>query len=201
MPTLGITGGLASGKGTAAEAFAGLGADVIDADRIAHQLIGGGGPCVDEIRRIFGDQVISGGAVNRPALARVVFADRAELSKLEAIVHPEVRRVMQSRIDEIRKSDPDKVIVIDIPLLFEAGMEDMVDISIVVRCEERQQLARATEALKIAKQDALLRIQSQMPLKEKEQRADIVIDNTGSKLELTKEVKRIWQKVQSTQGR
>lgn len=201
MPTLGITGGLASGKSTAAAAFAELGAEVIDADRTAHQLMSANGPCLEDIRQAFGEQVIRDGAVDRPALAKIVFADRTQLRRLEAILHPEVRRVMQSRIDAIKKADPDKVIVIDIPLLFEAGMEDMVDKSIVVRCEHEQQLTRATQALNIAKQDALLRIQSQMPLEEKEKRADIVIDNTGSESELTNEVRLIWEKVQPTQGR
>ncbi len=201
MPTLGITGGLATGKTTAAEAFAGLGAVVIDADRIVHELTGAGGACVEAVHKAFGDGVIQDGAVNRAALAKIVFTDRRRLKELEAILHPPVRRLMQAKMKEIKKEDPGQVIVIDIPLLFEAGMEDLVDTSIVVRCDEEQQIARATQSLKIAKQDALLRIQSQMSLAEKVKRADIVIDNTVSKSELKNEVKSIWQKVQQIQGR
>lgn len=195
MPTLGITGGLASGKSTVAAAFGELGAAVIDADQIAHELMARGGTCVSAISDQFGEDVIDDGAVNRRALAKIVFADRSRLRELEAIIHPAVEERIKSRIEEIEKAQPGIVIVVDVPLLFEAGMEGMVDKTIVVRCDEEQQIQRAGVALKITKQDALLRIQSQMSLEEKAERADIVIDNKGSKSELINEVKLIWQKV------
>lgn len=201
MSTLGITGGLASGKSTVAQAFAELGAEVINADQVAHQLMVNGGSCVDAIESEFGHEVVQDGAVNRRALAGIVFSDADRLKKLESIIHPVVRRVMEEKIDAIHQVNPKALIVLDVPLLFEAKMQDLVEVIIVVRCDQAQQVQRAAESLKIAKQDALLRIQSQMPLDEKAQRADIVIDNTGSKQELINEVKLIWQKVQPIQGR
>ena len=131
--------------------FQDLGATVIDADKIAHGLISAGGACVEPVRKAFGDDVIADGAVDRPALANIVFADPKQRQELEAIIHPEVRRVISERIAQIYKEDPDRVIVIDIPLLFEARMEDLADMAVVVGCEEEQQLQRATESLKIAR--------------------------------------------------
>ncbi|MBZ0165753.1 MAG: dephospho-CoA kinase, partial [Candidatus Omnitrophica bacterium] len=169
--------------------FCDLGAALIDADQIVHEMLAPGGMCVTAIGKHFGAGVLENGGVNRRALAKIVFYDQDLLKELEAIIHPEVKRIVQDRIRAIRDTQPERVIVLDVPLLYEAKMEHMVDMSIVVHCKQDQQILRAIEALQITKQDALLRIQSQMPLVEKIKLADVVIDNTGKKMELINEVK------------
>lgn len=196
MFIIGITGGVATGKSTVAKMFARLGAKIIDADKIVHDLIKPNGKCVSRIKKEFGSNIIFEGGINRKALADIVFKDKAKLKKLESILHPRVRSNIKEIINDFYKKGFKGVVVLDVPLLFESNMNRNVDMTIVVKTSRDTQIKRAVKNLKITRQQALSRIKSQMPLKEKIQMADVVIDNSKSKNETTKKVKRIWLKVQ-----
>ncbi|MBP9853908.1 MAG: dephospho-CoA kinase [Candidatus Omnitrophica bacterium] len=192
MFIIGITGGLATGKSTVSEMFAQLGAKVLDADKIAHGLIGRNGKCVEKIKKTFGQDVISKGAVNRKALADIVFNNTAKLKKLEAIIHPQVRLNVKERLKELKKKKFKGIVVVDVPLLFEAKMDRDMDMTIVVKTRRDIQIQRAKKSLNLTQQQALSRIKAQMPLNKKAKLADMVIDNSRSKKETSKKVKKIW---------
>lgn len=196
MFIIGITGGVATGKSTVAKMFARLGAKVIDADKIVHELIKPNGKCVSRIKKEFGSSILIEGGINRKALADIVFKDKASLKKLESILHPRVRLNIKEEIKKLKKKRFKGVVVLDIPLLFESNLNRNVDMTIVVKTSRDTQIKRAVKNLKITRQQVLSRIKSQMPLKEKIKKADVVIDNSKSKNETTKKVKRIWLKVQ-----
>lgn len=196
MFIIGITGGLATGKSTVSRMFARLGAEIMDADLIVHDLIKPKGKCVAEISKIFGAAVISGGGVDRRALAGIVFNDTAKLRKLESILHPSVRLMIKERLKELKKKGFKGIVVLDVPLLFESGIAHDVDMTIVVKASRDIQIQRAVKNLNLTKKEALLRIRSQMLMREKVRLADVVIDNSRSKTETNKKVKQIWLKVQ-----
>lgn len=196
MFIVGITGGLATGKSTVSGMFARLGAKVMDADKIVHDLIKPGGKSVSQIKKTFGPQVVSEGGINRKALAEIVFKDKTKLKKLEAILHPRLRSIIKGELKKLKKNGFKGVVVLDVPLLFEAGMDRQVDMTIVVKTSRDSQIQRAVKKMNITRQQVLSRIKSQMPMKEKLQRADVVIDNSKTINETTKKVKQIWLKVQ-----
>ncbi len=195
MLIIGLTGGLKTGKTTVAKMFRRLGAHVIDADAIVHESLSVNGACVKAVKAQFGERVLTrGGSVNRKALAEIVFQDDSRLRDLEKIIHPHVRRVMRAQISEYKRTDPDGVIVLDVPLLFESGLDKLADITVTVKATRALQVERAMRDLGISQAQALKRIRQQMPMTEKVRRSDVVIDNRSSKSETQKKVKQIWQK-------
>lgn len=195
-----MTGGLKTGKSTVAQMFVNLGAQLIDADKIVHQFLEPRGECLSEIRKIFGEAVINHqGGVDRKALAKIVFSDHQQLKKLEQIIHPKVRLEFKKRIEQIRQTNPDAVVVMDVPLLFESEIDWNVDLIVVVKATQEIQIKRAIKDLNISETQALQRIRSQLPMAEKVKKADIVIDNRLTKEETQKKVKQIWQKYQLNQ--
>ncbi|MGE0267668.1 MAG: dephospho-CoA kinase [Candidatus Omnitrophota bacterium] len=196
MFIIGITGGIATGKSTVSRMFAQLGAKVVDADRIVHALLKPKGKCVARIKKIFGPDVILGGGVNRRALAEIVFNDAVKLRKLESILHPLVRSMIKMQLKGLRNKGYKGVVVLDVPLLFESEMDRDVDMTIVVKTSRDIQIQRAIKNLNLTKKEVLSRIKLQMPVKEKIRLADVVIDNSKSKIETNKKVKQIWLKVQ-----
>lgn len=192
MLVVGLTGGLATGKSTVTAAFAGLGAKVIDTDKIVHKELRRGGRCHAPIIRAFGTRVAGNNGIDRKKLAAIVFNDRRELKRLERIVHPKVG----SRIkEELKKCQDRGIMVIEAPLLFEAGFDRYVDTTIVVTARRSAQIDRAQKSLKLTRTEALRRIHAQMPLRDKIRRADIIIDNSTTKTQTHKQVKAIWQKL------
>ena len=192
MLVVGLTGGLATGKSTAAAMFARLGARVIDTDGIVHKEMRRGGRCYAPIIRAFGARVAGDNGIDREKLAGIVFNDRRKLKRLEGIVHPKVRLGIS---EELKKCRGKGIAVIEVPLLFEAGFDRCVDTTIVVTSRRDAQINRSHKSLKLTRTEALRRIKAQMPLRDKIRRADIIIDNSKTKTQTHKQVKAIWQKL------
>lgn len=177
MLTIALTGGIACGKSTVAAMLAELGAPVIDADAISRALTAPGGAALPAIRDAFGSEVFAAnGALDRAALGRRVFADPAALQTLNALTHPLIYREMARMRESCRKSGV-PVVVLDVPLLFEAGMQDLADVVVCVRVSEPTQLCRVQSRDGLSEAEALGRIRSQMPLAQKARLSDVVLDN------------------------
>jgi len=193
MKVLGLTGSFGTGKTTVARMFKRLGASIIDADKIAHKAIQPKTGAYREIVNIFGRLIIKKGSfsIDRKKLAKVVFANRILLKKLNKIVHPEVI----CRIKEQLKGNKSKVVVLDAPLLIEAGLDRIIDKLVVVGLEKAIQLKRIKEKTRLTSKEIDKRISAQLPLSYKIKKADFVIDNSGTKKNTYKQVKAVWKKL------
>jgi len=179
MFVVGLTGGIASGKSTVSQMFEKAGVPVVCADELAHELVKSGSQALQEIERAFGRDVIDGnGELNRPAMARLVFQDESKRKRLECIIHPRVREAAAQRTRKLEEAGYGMVIV-DVPLLFEVGW-DTLDAVVVVYAPRTVQERRLMDRDGLSKEEAEARLGAQMSLEEKKNRADYVIDNTGS---------------------
>lgn len=194
--TIGLTGGYGSGKGTVARVFAGLGALVIDADELAHEAIAPRRPAWRELVRRFGRGILApDGSIDRGRLAGIVFRDRDLVADLNAIVHPRVRREMRRRIRAARRGGGRGVVVANVPLLFEAGMENDFDTTVVVACPREEQIRRCRRRDGLARKEVERRIGMQWGMGEKIRRARHVIDNGGTRAYTERQVRRLWREV------
>jgi dephospho-CoA kinase len=172
-----VTGGIAAGKSEALAAFARHGALVSSSDELVHRLYRDDAGLKEELRVRWGDDVFAGGEVDRAAVGRIVFSDRAELAWLESVLHPRVRRLYETWLDELRRStDPPELAVAEIPLLYEAGGETRFDKVVVVTAPEHLRKARRG-----AVDDRESRL---IPDEEKLRRADFAFVNDGTLEEL-----------------
>lgn len=189
---LGLTGGIASGKTTVSNYFKKLKVDVVDADEIAHEIMRAGQPVVGEIAAYFGEEILlENGEINRERLGKIVFESDEKREKLNQIVQKKIRKKIKEERDKLLDKE---LIVLDIPLLYEQSYEDLVDQVMVVSVKETAQKKRLMDRnSQLTEEDAMNRIASQMSLKEKVRKADIVIDNNGS-IENTMEQVRDWLK-------
>ena len=193
MLTIALTGGIACGKSTIASMLRSFGASVIDADEISRSLTAAGGAALPEIRKAFGDGVFhADGTLDRPALSKAVFGKPEALAKLNAITHPMILAEMQRRKEACRKAG-DPVVVLDVPLLFEANMQHMGDMTACAVCPEETQIARMKSRNGFDREQALARIRSQMPVSEKAARSDIVIDTDLPLSALQEAVHKLYQ--------
>jgi len=196
MKVLGLTGGIGSGKSMVASMFAQLGADVIDADRLARDVVEPGQPALQEIASAFGrDILLPDGRLDRGKLGRIIFADPVARVTLNAITHPRIRERMDAEI-AARQSGPG-VLIVDIPLLYENERTGRVETVIVVWVDTETQLRRLVERDGLSEHDARQRIAAQMPLDEKRARADVVIDNSGSRENTRRQVDAIYRRYAS----
>ena len=197
MKVLGLTGGIGSGKSMVASMFAQLGADVIDADQLARDVVEPGQPALDEIATAFGrDILLPDGRLDRGKLARIIFADPVARAKLNGITHPRIRERMDAEI-AARGSRPG-VLIVDIPLLYENDRARAVEAVIVVWVDQQTQLRRLDERDGLTAEEARQRIAAQMPLDEKRARADVVIDNNGSRENTRRQVEAIYRRYAPT---
>lgn len=195
---VGLTGGLATGKTTIAKIFNTLGAVIIDADKIAREVVEPYSPAWEKIKEYFGTKILNDDlTINRKLLADLIFNNETHRRKLNEITHPIIIQRIKEEIEKIRKNGKGKIIIIDAPLLIEAGMISMVDKIIVVTAEETTQIKRVMQRDNLSKYAAKKRISAQMPLSEKVKLADFVINTDCHKTELEKEVKKIWDKLKS----
>lgn len=187
---IGLTGGIASGKSTVADLLAAHGAMVIDADRLAREVVEPGTEGLAAIAARFGHGVLrADGSLDRAALGRLVFADPAERRELEAIVHPAVR----ARASELAAAaPPDSVVVLMIPLLVETGQADAFDLVLVVDVDPELQLARLLARDGLNEVEALARVRAQADRETRLAAADVVIANNGDPAELAAAVDRFW---------
>jgi dephospho-CoA kinase len=192
---IGLSGGIGSGKSTVARELAALGAVVIDADAIVHELQAPGAPLLDEIARAFGRQLIRpDGSLDRAALGDLVFRDEAARKRLGEIVHPKVGAEVARRLAAARAAGA-PLVVLDIPLLFEgrrAGTGSAAalrfDATVLVHASEETQIARQIARDGCSRDEALRRIRAQLPLSEKRALADHVIENDGDLADTRRQV-------------
>lgn len=181
MQIIGLTGGIATGKSTVSAMLKKAGAVIIDADHIARALVKINLPAYQEIVDYFGTEILlSDGEIDRNALGDIIFNDPAKKQRLNSIVHPRVQKEVNRQLKQIERTQPTSVVILDIPLLIEAGMHDDINDVIVVYAPEHIQIKRLVQRDQISEADALARVRSQMPIEEKKKRATLVIDNSGS---------------------
>jgi len=192
----GLTGGIASGKSTVSGFLSDAGAQVIDADQIAREVVKPGTPGYDAILAFFGPTILMpGGEIDRKRLGEIIFNDPDKKARLDAIVHPLVFERSAERIAQIAAQTPDAVVIMDIPLLFEAGMESDLAEVIVVYVPEKLQLERLMNREGIDEQPAMTRIRSQMPIEEKRRRATVVIDNSGTTFDSRRQALAVFRRL------
>ena len=193
MILVGLTGGVATGKSTVAKMFKECGAVVIDADELAHEVVKPGTPAWREIVAFFGKTVLNQDrSLNRQALGSIVFRNPKKRRQLERIIHPRVAREQARLTKQAARTDPTAVVIYDVPLLFEAGIDTRVDKTLVVTADRETQLARLKKRNGMSRVEAIRRIRSQMPLSKKVRLADIVIDGTLSRHNAMKAVRGIF---------
>ena len=180
-----MTGGIASGKSSVSTTLAQLGAIIIDGDEIAHHLIEPHQPAWEEIVKVFGEDILlPDESINRATLGAIVFNDPEQLLLLDRITHPRVIAQVEEELRRVKSIQPEAMVVLEIPLLYEVNMDRLCDQVWVVWVDRETQINRLMTRNGFSREEALKRIDSQMPLDEKAQRADVIIDNRG-KLEET----------------
>lgn len=192
MATIGLTGGIASGKSTVSAEFEKLGAVIIDADKIARELISPQKPLWRKVVNYFGEGICKEDlTIDRLKLGRKIFARRREREALNRMMHPEIQREIDRRCREIQRGNPDALVLVDAALLIEAGIFREMDKVIVVSASRRTQMRRLVDRNGLPKEDAIRRIRAQMPVKEKLKYADYVINTNGSPEEIREQVRKI----------
>lgn len=194
MIVVGLTGGVATGKTTVAKMFKQCGAAVIDADQLAHDVVKPGKPAWRAIVKLFGKTVINQDrSLDRQALGNIIFHNPNKRRQLERIIHPRVAREQQRLVRRIAKGKPHAVIIYEVPLLFEVGVDKRVNITIVVTADRDTQIARLTKRNGFSRAEAIRRIRSQMPLAKKIQRADHVLNGTFPRPSLRRQVGQLFK--------
>jgi len=194
---LGLTGGIATGKSTVTAMLRERGIPVIDADQIAREVVEPGKPAYEAIVRHFGrDILLEDGQLDRKKLGEVVFSDEAERQKLNAIVHPEVRRVMRQEA-EAAEANGAQIVFMDIPLLYESKLQYLVEKIVVVYAPSDMQLARMMERDELDEEQAKKRLRAQFPIDQKKLEADFLIDNSQSREETQRQVEELLTVIRS----
>ena len=196
MQVIGLTGGIASGKSTVSRILKNAGAVIIDADRIARDVVKKGLPAYQEIIDTFGDNVLlADGEIDRAVLGDIIFNDPQKKQLLNRIVHPYVSKETNLQLKHIEKTHPNTIVILDIPLLMEAQMHRDLSEVIVVYVPEHTQIKRLMRRDGISEADARARVRSQMPIEEKKDLATIVIDNSGTRENTRKQTLDIFQRL------
>lgn len=199
---IGLTGGIASGKSTAARYLEQLGAHVIDADRLGHRAYEPDTPAFAQVVATFGPQVVSAdGTIDRKALGASVFGAPEKLKQLTDIVWPQIRRMAEAEMAAALAADPSRVVVLEAAVLFEAGWQDAVDEVWAVVVAPEVAIERACARDGLAAEAVQKRIDAQMTNDERRSRADVVIDNTGNAETLLARIDREWLRITGNDGR
>lgn len=192
--TIGLTGGIGSGKSTVAAILVELGAFVIHADEIGHQVYAPGTPGCHKVVEAFGPDILSpDGTIDRKRLGQIVFSDPGELARLNAIVHPLIRDEARRRIAEHRGRRPDQPIVLEAALLIEASWATLVDEVWVVTAPAAEIVRRVAAQRGLSPGEIEARMHSQLDDQARRERADVVIDNRGAPAELRRQVETLWR--------
>ncbi|AGC90386.1 MAG: dephospho-CoA kinase [Staphylococcus warneri] len=187
---IGLTGGIASGKSTVSELLTAFGFKVVDADTAAREAVAKGTPGIEKVREVFGDEAIDeNGEMDRKYMGDLVFNYPGERIKLNEIVHPIVREIMEEKKQQFLKEGHN--VIMDIPLLYENELQDTVDEVWLVYTSESIQIDRLMERNDLTQEEAKARVYSQISIDKKSRMADHVIDNLGDKLELKQNLERL----------
>ncbi|WP_026690631.1 dephospho-CoA kinase [Alteribacter aurantiacus] len=188
---IGLTGGIASGKSTVSAMFKEWNIPVVDADVIAREVVEPGQEAFNQIVQAFGEQILNeDGNIHRKKLGAIIFNDQKKREQLNSIVHPAVRAEMKKRRDDYLQSGHDHV-VLDIPLLIESELDYLVDKTLLVYVDADTQLQRLMKRDDSSEEEAQSRIRSQMPLDEKQEHVDKVVNNSGSIEDTKNEVRAV----------
>jgi len=195
MKVIGLTGGIGSGKSAVARLLAELGAVIIDADKIGHEALKPDTEVWCEVVSAFGQRILTpGGDINRKKLGEIVFGNPASLLKLNQIMHPRMYERVTAQLEEYRRRGVD-VAVLEAPLLLEAGWASLVDEVWVTVAAETTVLRRLQERTGLSEPESLARIRSQLPVEERVNRADVIVDTDCDLDELEAKVKELWQRL------
>ncbi|KPJ57499.1 MAG: hypothetical protein AMJ42_04700 [Deltaproteobacteria bacterium DG_8] len=198
MFVVGLTGGIASGKSVVSKILRELGALLIDADELSREVMLPHKKCWEKVVASFGKEILREDlTIDRKKLAEHVFNNPEQLAKLNSLVHPEIIRLVEGKLEEIKKEDTQAIVIIDAALLVETGMYKNYDRLVVVHAREETQLKRLMARDGISRNEAQKRINSQLPLKEKIKLADFVIENDGSLKETREEVEKVFKTLSS----
>lgn len=194
MILVGLTGGVATGKSTVAAMLKQCGAVVIDADLLAREVVTPGKPAWKEIVSTFGKDLLnSDRTLSRHALGAIVFRHPAKRLALERIIHPRVAREQKRLTRQAARNNPKAVVIYDVPLLFEAGIDKRMDSTLVVTADRETQIARLKKRNGLSRAEAIRRIKSQMPLATKRRLADYVIDGTEQRRKLLRRIALLFK--------
>lgn len=194
MTVIGLTGGIASGKSTAAEQLKALGALLIDADRVGHRSYEPGTPGFEKVVNAFGHDIVGkDGTIDRRILGGKVFGAPGELDRLNAIVWPEIRRLIAADLRELKRQHRHAIIVLEAAVLIEAGWEDLCDEVWVVATPVKTAVERLTSRNGLSAEAAMVRINAQMSARERAEHATVKIDNAGTEEQLKGRVERAWK--------
>jgi dephospho-CoA kinase len=196
MLIVGLTGGIASGKSLVARTFKELGAHLIDADRIVHELLEPGQQTWQEVLDYFGTDIrLNDGRIDRGKLGELVFNDDEKRAWLNKRIHPRVFDAFNAKVKHLCDRAPRSIVVFDAVLLFETGFHRKMDKTVVVYAEPDQQIERLAARNTLTRDQAMARIRSQMPLAEKRGLADYVIDNTGAREDTERRAAEVFRKL------
>lgn len=193
---IGLTGGIASGKSTVSALLVSKGARLVDADVIAREVMLPGHEVLAAAVKQFGSEILfSDGTLNRGKLGDIVFQDPAALQALNNLTHPAIRREIKDRMNSMEEEDPKKLIIVDIPLLFESGLENMFHEILVVYVPREVQIARLMERNGLSLEQAEARLNAQMNIEAKRNKADYIIDNSGELAHTEQQVAVLWDRL------
>ena len=190
---VGLTGGIATGKSTVAETLRSLGAEVIDADQLARDVVAPGEPALAEIVHEFGDVRNADGTLDRKKLGAIVFNDAARRQRLEAITHPAIRRRFLARLEALEARGFEGLVFFDAPVMIESGNYRNMDRLVVVFTDEATQRRRLMARDDMAEAEASSRMATQMPVIDKAKLADYVIDNTGDRAATAARTREVFE--------
>ena len=193
MYLVGLTGGIASGKSTVASAWVELGGIEIDADQLAREVVEPGTPGLAAIHREFGDSVIADGALDRAALAAIVFSNTDKRKQLEAIVHPLVKQLAAKRIAELPS---DSIVIYNVPLLVEAAVDLDFNKVVTVEAPAEKQIERLVSIRKMNRAEAERRVAAQASPVQRANAADVILNSNKDLLLLLKDARKLWQQIE-----
>jgi dephospho-CoA kinase len=201
MLIVGLTGGIASGKSLVTRVLRDLGAHVIDADKIVHDLLAPGQDACREVVGHFGNDILlPDGAIDRRKLGDIIFNHPEERAWLNQCIHPRVFKAYQTQVHHLRERQPEAIVVMDAALLIETGYHKHMDKLIVVYARQQDQVKRLMERDRFTLEQAMARIASQMPLDEKRAYADHVIENTTTREDAERQTREVFEKLRQEAG-
>lgn len=196
MKIIGLTGGIGSGKSTVTDYLIARGFHVLDADKIAREIVLPGSEMLIQLASVFGKAIIMpDGSLDRKKLGAIVFSDAEKKETLDGLMHTRILELIHDRILQYREESVHKVIFIDAPLLFETGLDKSVSETWVIDVDEETRIKRIMERDGLKKEDIAMRISNQMTRDEKNMRADVILDNTGDQETLYQQIEQLLQKI------